>query len=279
MSAIAIAIATATAAHPIAIVSPLGGTGCTTLTAHLATLLAAQGRPCLAIDLCPENTLGHHLGLQQATQSGWAALAVQQPPQWWGQAALSNSDAVDLLPFGAVSSADLALLQREWALTPEWLGNRLGALDLPAGSAVFLDAPVWPAPLACQALATAHTVLIVLEASARACRAQALVAQALALVPATTRRAIAINRMDPRRPSQRSALATLRAQWGNLLLPYAVHEDENITQANEHATSVCTWAPHAQSSHDLQGISQWLLEQLPPLHAPQPPTLPLATPL
>lgn len=48
----------ATTAAPIAIVSPLGGAGRTTLTAHLATLVAMQGRPCLAIDLCRQSTLG-----------------------------------------------------------------------------------------------------------------------------------------------------------------------------------------------------------------------------
>ena len=107
------------AMHPIAIVSPLGGCGRTTLTAHLATLLAQRGRPCLAIDLCAQNMLGRHLGMQPSAAPGWAALAAER--QWWGQAALSNSDAVDLLPFGAASTAALDALQREWALTPEWL--------------------------------------------------------------------------------------------------------------------------------------------------------------
>ena len=65
------------------------------------------------------------------------------------------------------------------------------------------------------------------------------------------------------RPSQRTALQTLRAQWGDVLLPYSVHEDENIAQACGQATNVCAWAPQAQSSHDLQGISQWLMNHLP----------------
>lgn len=248
--------------HPIAIVSPLGGTGKTTLAAHLATLLATRGTPCLALDLCPQNLLGRHLGLQQPATQGWAALAAQR--QWWGQAALRNSDAVDLLPFGAVALPALDALQREWALTPEWLHQQLSALDVAAGTAIVLDTPAWPAPLARQALQVARTVLVVLEASARACHAQALVAQALALAPPGAQCAIAVNRVDPRRPSQRSALQTLRTQWGALLLPYTVHEDENLAQASEQATSVCSWAPHAQSSHDLQGIAHWLLGRCAP---------------
>lgn len=248
-------------APSIAIVSPLGGSGRTTLTAHLATIVAVHGQPCLAMDLCAQNMLGRHLGMQQPAQAGWASLAAQQ--QWWGQAALGNSDGVDLLPFGTASTDELGTLEQAWALDPQWLRPRLDALDVPAGSALFLDTPLWPAPLARQALAGAHMVVIVLEASARACQAQALVAQALAVAPPEAHRAIAINRVDPRRPSQRAALETLRGQWGDLLLPYTVHDDENIAQAFEHATSVCTWAPHAQSSHDLQGIGQWLLEHLP----------------
>ena len=268
---------TALSIHPIAIISPLGGAGCTTLTAHLATLAAVQGRPCLAVDLCIQNMLGRHLGLQHTAQAGWATLATRQ--QWWGQGALSNSDGVDLLPFGVASTPELDVLQREWALTPQWLSNRLQALDIPAHSAIFLDAPTWPAPLSCQALTLAQVVLIVLDASARSCHAQALVAQALALAPVDAYCAIAVNRVDPRRPSQRAALETLHAQWGDLMLPYAVHEDENNAQACEHATNVCAWAPHAQSSHDLQGISQWLMERLPAALPAQRVALPLAQPI
>jgi cellulose synthase operon protein YhjQ len=268
---------TATPVRPIAIVSPLGGTGRTTLTAHLATLLATRNQPCLAIDLCAQNMLGRHLGMQQSAKSGWATLAAER--QWWGQAALSNSDGVDLLPFGAASTPAMDTLQREWVLTPEWLRHQLDALEVPAGSAIFLDTPLWPAPLARQALAAARIVLIVLEASARACHAQPLVAQALAMAPPDAYCAIAINRVDPRRASQRRALETLRTQWGTLLLPYLVHEDENIAQACEYATSVCTRTPHTQSSHDLQGIGQWLMDHLAAAATVDPRTTPLPQPL
>ena len=266
-----------THAHVVAIVSPLGGTGCTTLTAHLATLLAANGQSCLAMDLCAQNMLGRHLGMQQPAEAGWASLAAQQ--QWCGQAALSNSNAVHLLPFGTASAAALDTLQHAWAQDPHWLRQQLDALDVPAGSAIFLDTPPWPAPLARQALAAASVVVVVLEASARACHAQALVAQALAWAAPGAHCAIAANRVDPRRPSQRGALETLRTQWGDRLLPYTVHEDENIAQACEHATSVGAWAPHAQSSHDLQGIAQWLMDRLCAVPAADQHATPLAQPL
>ena len=252
---------TARATHPIAIISPLGGAGRTTLTAHLATLVATQGRPCLAIDLCRQNTLGRHLGAPESSPTGWATLAAQG--LWWGDAALSNSDGVDWLPFGAAGATELAALQHAWAQTPDWLPNQLAALDVPADTAIFFDTPTWPAPLSCQALAAARVVLVVLEASARACHAQTLVEQALAQAPAGVPYAVTVNRMDPRRPSQRTALETLRAQWGDALLPYPIHEDENIAQACGQAATVCTWAPQAQSSHDLQGIGQWLMNHLP----------------
>lgn len=244
----------------VAVTSPLGGTGRTTLTAHLASFLTLLGHPCLAVDLCPQNMLGTHLGQQQAAEAGWASLAARQ--QWWGQAALTNSDTVSLLPFGAASPSTLDQLQNLWALHPEWLQQQLDGLDLSAGSTVFLDTPLWPEPLARQALAAASVSVIVLEASARACHAQALVEQALAWTSPDSQQAIVVNRVDPRRPSQRDALQTLQTQWRGLLLPYTVHDDENIAQACEEATSVCAWAPHAQSSHDFQGIGRWLVSLL-----------------
>lgn len=245
----------------VSLVSPLGGTGRTTLTAHLASFLTSLGHTCLAIDLCPQNTLGKHLGLQEPAEAGWARLASQR--QWWGQAALSNSDGVKLLPFGSASQEALDALAQACARNPQWLRQQLDSLDLPAGSTIFLDTPTWPQPLARQALATASAVVTVLEASSRACQAQAALTQALAGASPHSRRAIVVNRVDPRRASHRQALGTLRTQWGDLLLPYTVHEDENIAQACQKATSVCTWAPYAQSSHDLQGIGRWLVGPLP----------------
>ena len=42
---------------------------------------------------------------------------------------------------------------------------------------------------------------------------------------------VLVTRFDPRRVSHREALQTLREQWGEHLIPYTLHEDENIARA------------------------------------------------
>lgn len=241
----------------ITVVSPLGGSGRTTVTAHLATLSAQQGKPCLAVDLCAQNLLGMHLGMPEPSAIGWAALAAGG--QWWADGSFLNSGGVSVLPFGKAGVDTLDTLHEQLRAQPQWLRDQLALLDMPADCTVLLDTPVWPSPLTQAALQCADTVLMTLEASARACSnpdgMQTLLQQAAA---AHAKQGVLVTRFDPRRASQREALQKLRQQWGEQLIPYTLHEDENIPRALAHAMCVSQFAPQAQSSHDLQGIYQWV---------------------
>lgn len=244
----------------IAVVSPLGGSGKTTVTAHLATLLARQGRPCLAVELSAQNLLARHLGMHEPSALGWAPLAAAG--QWWADGSFDNTDGVGVLPFGKAPHEAVEAIHRQLQVQPRWLLDQMELLDVPADCTVLLDTPAWPSPLAQAALRCAGTVLVTLEASARSCAdpagLQAMLQDAAA---APDRRSVLVTRFDPRRISHREALQTLRAQWGGQLIPYTLHEDENIPRALARSMCVGSFAPQAQSAHDLQGVSNWLAAQ------------------
>lgn len=244
----------------IAVVSPLGGSGRTTVTAHLATLLARQGQPCLAVELCPQNLLGRHLGMLEPSALGWAPLAAMG--QWWADGGFDNTDGVSVLPFGKAPPETVEALHRQLQAQPRWLLDQLELLDVPADCTVVLDTPAWPTPLARAALRCADAVLVTLEASARACadpaRVQSMLQEAAA---APADKGVLVTRFDPRRISHREALQTLREQWGGQLIPYTLHEDENIPRALASSMCVNSFAPQAQSAHDLQGVCNWLTGQ------------------
>lgn len=244
----------------IAVVSPLGGSSRTTLTAHLATLLALQGQPCLAVELCAQNLLSRHLGMHEPSALGWAPLAAAG--QWWADGCFDNSDGVAVLPFGKASLDTIESLHRQLQAQPRWLLDQLELLDMPSDCTVLLDTPLWPSPLAQAALRCADAVLVTLEASARACAdpggVQAML-QETAAAPAD--QGVLVTRFDPRRISHREALQTLRQQWGERLIPYTLHEDENIPRALARSMCVGSFAPQAQSAHDLQGVGNWLAGQ------------------
>lgn len=241
----------------IAVVSPLGGSGRTTVTAHLATLLARQGRPCLAVELCAQNLLGKHLGMPEPSDLGWARLAATG--QWWADGSFDNSDGVGVLPFGKAELDTLASIDRQLREQPRWLLDQMELLDIPDDCTVLLDTPVWPSLLAQAALRCSDAVIVTLEASARSSLGpdgvQAMLHETAA---APADQGVLVTRFDPRRISHREALQALREQWGGRLIPYTLHEDENISRALSRSMCVGSFAPQAQSAHDLQGVCNWL---------------------
>ena len=244
--------------HYVAFISPLGGTGQTTLVANVATALSRRGNPCLAVDLAAQNTLGLHLGLLQPAINGWASAAAAG--RWVGEVGLENSETVGYLPFGAATVEELEAIDR-LLKQPLWLQNQLSELQLDPQALVLLDAPTWPAALSRQALQCADMVLACLSASVGACKVQQLVQSIFDQAPATADKAVVITDFDPRRKLQLDALQTLRGQWSEYLVPYAVHRDENQPAALTQASCVCTLTPHAQSAHDMQGIASLIAKR------------------
>ncbi|MBY0454902.1 MAG: cellulose synthase operon protein YhjQ [Burkholderiaceae bacterium] len=242
--------------HCIAIVSPLGGSGRTTLVAHLASLLHQSDQPCLAVDLSPQNHLGMYLGQIQPVPEGWGNLALQD--QWWASNAFENSNGVGFLPFGVLTPEGLNTLQQLIDQDPQWLVKQLQGLEMNEHSRVFLDTPAWPAPLAQQAMHCADLLLFTLDASLRACQSFDLVTAMLSQASSAVPRGVLLTGFDARRESHRTVLRTLRQQWGDVLLPYVLHDDESIPAAQAQGTCVNWHAPHAQSAHDLQGIAGWV---------------------
>jgi cellulose synthase operon protein YhjQ len=250
----------------IAFVSPVGGTGQTTVVANLASLWCAAGLACLAVDLCPQNSLGLHLGLRQAPVAGWASS--MQADQWWADAALENSSQVPFLPFGCpplqADAPPLQHLHQRLAQDPQWLRQQLQAVDLPDHTLVLLDAPSAAQALTTQALRCADLMVVCLDASPRSPLQQAQVQALVAQARLGTRVALLVTRFNPRRASQCLAMAQLQQQWPGQLAPYVLHDDENVAAALAAAHCVTAYAPQSQSAHDLHGIARWLLAQCPP---------------
>jgi cellulose synthase operon protein YhjQ len=250
---------TAPSGRVLAFVSVLGGVGQTTAVANFAHLLARRGDSVLTIELCTQNLLARHLGQTETLSAGWAALMAAD--QWWGEAALANDTGVRCLPFGPITPSQGDALHWRMRTQPHWLREQIDQLCLPEATWVLLDAPVWPTPLARQALHAADHAVVMLEASPRGLEAQARI-QALAPDPAEHRRAaphLMVGRYDTRRPTQRRCLHELRALWGDALAPHVIHEDESNPAALAESTCVTAFASQAQSAHDLHGVLQWLM--------------------
>ncbi|MEG3000206.1 MAG: cellulose biosynthesis protein BcsQ [Comamonas sp.] len=237
----------------IALTAPAGGVGCTTVAAHMALMLQAMGHACLALELHPRNQLGVHLGLPYPVQSGWAAPAAQG--QWWGDAAVAAANGLLFLPYGPSNMAQQQRLSQHLLATPQWLHHQLQALALPADTLVIADVGPPTSPLAWQALTAAHAVVCCTTPALDSVHALAPLHASLPSTMAQDRFRILTCRVDARRPSHQRGVALLRTHWREHLLDDVVHEDEAVPQSWSQGSPVQLHAPHALSSHDLQGVA------------------------
>lgn len=240
----------------IGFISPLGGTGRTALVANVVTEWTQRHLRAVAVDLCPQNQLSGYLGCHAPPQLGWATSAIADT--WWGNAAQENSDGVGFLPHGSMPGSYFTDLQRMLVERPNWLGDQLSFMDVAPDTTVLLDVPTWPSPVALQATGCSDVVMVTVDASSRACQSRALIQDMVSSLPARTIVGMVVTGFDARRPSHRSAFQTLRAQWGELMLPYVMHADESVGLAHAQAMSVVRYAPQAQATADVQGVANWL---------------------
>jgi cellulose synthase operon protein YhjQ len=247
----------------IAIVSPCGGTGRSTLTASLATLAARSGVWGLAVECDPQNLLALHFGAERAPSDGLASRAAHG--QVWNTAALAASDGTLVLPFGAMEAPALVDWERRLIVEPDWLCARLQTLARPADGWTFIDTPRAPSVLARQAVRAADAVLLVLRADGAS---MALLEAALAMLADKPILAV-VNAFDPSRVLHTDVIAILYERLGERLSPYPVHRDEAIPESFARRMSPQDHSTHSQVIHDLHGLLRWIQGQCRAMKEPR----------
>ncbi len=234
----------------VALVSMKGGTGRTTLTALLATLLSRRGERVWAVDLDPQGALGLHLGMRPGTPVGLAH------PEADVAAYLKRTGAtVPHVPFGWCSPEALARLEADATRDPDWLARRLEAVAPDARDLVLLDVAPGPSPWLRQALRLAGAALVVLLPDAAS---YATLPATEALFAGAPPLYYVVNQVDGRRPLCADIVAAMRRALGARLLPFAVHADERVREALAMGTTLLDAPDGSQVLLDLEPLADWL---------------------
>lgn len=263
----------------ICFASPKGGVGKTTLAANLADTLRRSGRPVLAIDLDPQNSLRLHFGVPMHDTGGFFADLLRRP-DWRGMVRHTTSGVL-LLTHGAIELravlAQAAALDRD----PGLLAGPLREMMADPRLLVVADMPPGPS----QALATiapiATLVVAVLQSEAISAAMLGEIESGRFLGNGNMatlfggRLHFVLNGVDLNSRLSRAAAEAVARHLGPRLLG-AVSRDEALAEALAHLRLVQDMAPACAAAGDLRQVAAALLAQLaatenPPMPMPAAP--------
>jgi cellulose synthase operon protein YhjQ len=213
------AVAPAIPAKVIALVSPKGGVGKTTLCAALACTLAHSGRM-IAIDLDPQNALQYHLGV------GTAAPVQVAPAESWSDLLQEGANGTQVLPFGLLAGDDVAQLAHHFQTEPHWLAKQLAEMHLDTQDIVMIDTPAGHSPYLEQVLAVADQIVTIVTPDAGSFIA---LNQMQPVLDGRDNCSYIVNQFDTSRTFSQDMLEVLKRKIGHKLigivsLDYAISE-------------------------------------------------------
>jgi cellulose synthase operon protein YhjQ len=151
-----------TPAQVIAVVSPKGGVGKSTISAALAGALSRNGRA-IAIDLDPQNALQYHVGVNPDVVAAVNAGLVGED---WATGLLDGVAGTRVLPYGSTSEKDRRAFERDLEEGSHWLSEKLVDMHLDASDVVVIDTPPGRTQYLDQALDVADHVVVVITPDA-----------------------------------------------------------------------------------------------------------------
>lgn len=252
----------------LAVISPKGGVGKTSVSVNLSCALAEKGRAIRLVDLDPQNALRLHLGADMGENDGMAPQTLRQ--RSWRNAEFDSAYGVSFVPFGNVSEADRIALEAHLARTPGWLRDNLSALGHGAGELIVIDTPPGPSVYAQQALSIANIVLVVMISDAGSYATlpaiEGLLEHYCGNRPDFYGSYYVLNQFDAAKSLNRDIKSVMQNDLGDRLAPYCVHRDESMSEALAYQQPVKRYAPYSQCVNDIEHLSVWmggLLERIP----------------
>lgn len=221
-----------------------GGVGTSSIVAALGYALHQLGQKVLLVDMCPQNILGLHMGLDLAPAKGWARATLDQQP--WHEQAWSVEPDLCVLPYGQLQATESEQLDAQLRADPHMWSQRQRLLadafdwivfDLPQQLPGHCNGPRCELPIT------------VLNADA-ACHAllQPTLSEASCLL---------VNRFNAARQLQRDLLLIWQHRYAHKLLPLILHADEAMAEALAQREPAGRYAPGSLIAQDILSLASW----------------------
>lgn len=248
----------------IAVISPKGGVGKTTVAVNLACTLAMEGVAVRLVDLDPQNAMRLHLGANPSDANGLVHQTLQQT-SWYG-AEYSSAYGVSFVPYGKATEVERITFEAYLSKTPNWLRDNLAALEHAHSNLTIVDTPPGPSVYVQQVLSIANVVLVVMIPDAGSYATLNSIEGLLDYYCANRSdfygSYYVLNQFDAEHPLNCDIQAVMQNVLGERLSPYPIHRDESLSEALAYQQPVREYAPHSQAVEDLNLLSVWLQKRI-----------------
>ncbi|WP_431285733.1 cellulose synthase operon protein YhjQ/BcsQ [Humitalea sp. 24SJ18S-53] len=218
----------------IAVTSPKGGVGKTTLVAQIAAILARRGHAVLAIDLDPQNALRLHLGRPMRDEQGFVADLGRR--QGWQTSVRDTASGVRVLPHGTVDQRQALELGLALMNQPELLAGPVRDMLADPAQVVILDTPPGASAALSAVLPLVDLLVVVLLSDAGSGSLMPDVAAGRHFGPGTmaaraaARTAVVLNQVDLDSPLSATVMDLAVQALGDRLLG-AICRDDRVAEA------------------------------------------------
>jgi cellulose synthase operon protein YhjQ len=244
-----------TPAQVIAIASPKGGVGKTTICAALAGALNGKGRV-IAIDLDPQNALQYQLG------AGSDAAPVDAAPteEHWSSLLRLGSTGTCVLSYEAISEEGQRSLEQRIQKDRHWLARQLRRMNLTADDVVIIDTPAGRTPYLEQALDAADQVVVVVTPDAASFMALDRCGD---LFDQRDECSYVVNQFDATRTFSQDMLEVFKRRLGSKLIG-VVPLDHAISEGLAYSANTLMESGKSRVWHEIQAICDVLKSQSEP---------------
>lgn len=246
------AVPPGTPAQVIAVVSPKGGVGRTTIAAALAGSLKRKGRA-IAIDLDCQNALQYHLGVS-VSASASAETNANAGAANWNALLLDGASGTHVLPYGVIPEQDRAAFESGANADSHWLARQLSHMNLRADDVVVLDAPAGRGSRLDQILSVADQVVLVVTPDAGSFMALDHLAP---LLDARGDCCYIVNQFDASRTFSQDMLEVLKRRIGTKLIG-VIPLDHAISESLAYGVSSLVGGEQTPAKQQIEAIADTL---------------------